>query len=207
MIRYGATVLARDTWYHVAGVYDADARTLNVYLNGQPDDGSLVGPVAFAQHESSQHVCVGRRADASGYEFAGLIDDVRIDSRALSQAEIHEVMHDIHSGSRAATKAEQAPAREILAKRMLGRDDHCHQPTRSADALVPGLAAAVGVLTGLACAGFWPGYRLPILVASLAVGLLLGVAAAITLPPYVPWMIPLLSLVGGASVAVSLAKG
>ena len=32
--RYGGTVLATGTWYHVAGVYDASARTLSVYLNG-----------------------------------------------------------------------------------------------------------------------------------------------------------------------------
>ncbi len=63
MIRYGATELVRDTWYHVAGVYDADARTLNVYLNGHLDDGFLLGPVAPAQRASSQPVCVGRRPD------------------------------------------------------------------------------------------------------------------------------------------------
>ena len=28
-------------WYHVAGVYDADAQTLDVYLNGHLDDGFL----------------------------------------------------------------------------------------------------------------------------------------------------------------------
>ena len=44
--RYGATELVRNHWYHVAGVYCADARTLNVYLNGHPDDGYLLGPVA-----------------------------------------------------------------------------------------------------------------------------------------------------------------
>jgi hypothetical protein len=33
MARFGATELVRNTWYHVAGGYDADARTLNVYLN------------------------------------------------------------------------------------------------------------------------------------------------------------------------------
>ena len=32
MARYGATPLVLGSWYHVAGVYDADARTLDVYL-------------------------------------------------------------------------------------------------------------------------------------------------------------------------------
>ena len=34
MFRYGATTLQPNTWYHVAGVYNAAAQTLNVYLNG-----------------------------------------------------------------------------------------------------------------------------------------------------------------------------
>ena len=209
MARYGATELVRDTWYHVAGVYDADARTLNVYLNGHLDDGYLEGPVAPVQKASSQPVCVGRRPDLKGYGFAGLIDDVRIYSRALTQVEIEKAMNGVRIGSHPAGKAAHALAGEILEKRLTGHADRCHQPTRptrAEDALVPGLMVAVGVLSALACAGFWPGHRLFILGVSLTVGLLLFPAAAITLPPYVPWMLPLLSLTGGASVAVSLVR-
>jgi len=206
MARYGATELVRDTWYHVAGVYDADARTLNVYLNGHLDDGFLLGQVAPAHLASGQPVWVGRRADARGFAFAGLIDDVRIYSRALTQVEIEKAMNGVRIGSHPAGKAAHALASEILEKRLTGHADRCHQPTRAKDALVPGLMVAVGMLSALACAGFWPGHRLPILGVSLAVGLLLFPAAAITLPPYVPWMLPLLSLTGGASVAVSLVR-
>ncbi len=39
MIRYGATTLQPNTWYNIAGVYDAATQTLHVYLNGQLDDG------------------------------------------------------------------------------------------------------------------------------------------------------------------------
>ena len=35
MIRYGATTLQLNTWYHIAGVYDAAAATMDVYLNGR----------------------------------------------------------------------------------------------------------------------------------------------------------------------------
>ena len=48
--RYGKTELARDTWYYVAGVYDADARTMNVYLNGHSDDGYLLETVPPLPH-------------------------------------------------------------------------------------------------------------------------------------------------------------
>src|SRR4029077_20137825 len=34
MFRYGATPLQLNTWYHIAGVYNAASQTLDVYLNG-----------------------------------------------------------------------------------------------------------------------------------------------------------------------------
>ena len=40
-MRYGATPLAAGTWYHIAGVYDAEKRTMDVFLNGQLDNGFL----------------------------------------------------------------------------------------------------------------------------------------------------------------------
>ena len=64
---------------------------------------------------------------------------------------------------------------------------------------------ALGVLSALACAGFRPGHRLSMLGVSLAVGLLVFPIATITLPPYVRWMIPVLTLTGARSVVVSLA--
>jgi hypothetical protein len=78
MARYGATPLAVRTWYHVAGVYDAEERTLDVYLNGNLDNGFLVGSVTGTQHSSRSAVYVGKRSDLEGYEFAGSIRDVRI---------------------------------------------------------------------------------------------------------------------------------
>jgi glucose/arabinose dehydrogenase/PKD repeat protein len=91
MMRYGATTLQLNTWYHVAGVYDATARTMNVYLNGQLDNGSLVGTVTATQQNSANNVNIGRRG-TSGYAFNGRIDDTRIYNRALSAAEIQTDM-------------------------------------------------------------------------------------------------------------------
>src|SRR4029453_7016593 len=39
--RYSTTVLAQRTWYHVAGVYDASAKSLDIYVNGAKDNGVL----------------------------------------------------------------------------------------------------------------------------------------------------------------------
>ncbi len=97
--RYGATVLQLNQWYHVAGVYDAQAQTLNAYLNGVLDNGTLLGTVTSTQLNSPLNVNIGRRPGASGYEFNGTIDEVRIYNRALSQAEIQADMNASAGGS------------------------------------------------------------------------------------------------------------
>src|SRR2546430_13610435 len=52
--RYSTTVRQLDTWYHVAGVYDAAARTLSVYVNGVLDNGALVGTVPARDRKSTR---------------------------------------------------------------------------------------------------------------------------------------------------------
>jgi glucose/arabinose dehydrogenase/PKD repeat protein len=92
MFRYGATTLQLNTWYHVAGVYNAATRTMDVYLNGVLDNAGLVGTVTASQQNSTANVTIGRRAGGTGFEFAGRIDDVRIADHALSQAQIQTDM-------------------------------------------------------------------------------------------------------------------
>jgi RHS repeat-associated protein len=94
MMRYGATVLQLNQWYYVAGVYDAAAQTMTVYLNGAPDNGTLVGTVASSQSTSHRDVLIGARPDDPfDYNFNGTIDEVRIYNRALTQAEIQADMN------------------------------------------------------------------------------------------------------------------
>ena len=88
MFRYGATAMQANTWYHIAGVYDATARTMHVYLNGVLDDGQLQGTVAADQQDSPQNVLIGQRPGWAGFGFNGRIDDVRIYNRALTAAEV-----------------------------------------------------------------------------------------------------------------------
>jgi chitodextrinase len=92
MARYGATTMQLNQWYYVTGVYDAAAQTLNVYLNGVLDNGTLLGPVSATQQNSSVKVNVGRRSGLSGFAFNGTIDEPRIYTRALTQAEIQADM-------------------------------------------------------------------------------------------------------------------
>src|SRR6185503_7867734 len=84
-------VRALNAWYHVAGVYNAAAGTLDIYVNGILDSGSLVGVIPPSQFNQTVNVNIGRRT--GGFYFNGIIDEVRIYNRALSQAEIQSDMN------------------------------------------------------------------------------------------------------------------
>jgi hypothetical protein len=84
--RYSTTVRSLNTWYHIAAVYNATAGTLSTYVNGVLDNGTLRNTVPTAQVDAAVNVNIGRRT--GGFYFNGIIDEVRIYSRALSQPEI-----------------------------------------------------------------------------------------------------------------------
>ena len=88
--RYSTTVRSLNVWYHVAGVFNAAAQTLDIYVNGVLDNGVLSGTVPASQSDAALNVNVGRRT--GGYNFNGLIDEVRVYNRALTQAEIQSDM-------------------------------------------------------------------------------------------------------------------
>ena len=200
MARYGRTELATNRWYHVAGVYDAQARTLDVYLNGRPDNGCLLGQVTSRQYVSGAPVFIGRRGDRRGFEFAGLIDDVRIYSRAITSNEI---------------ETEVAVHRDLLKPELASHDANTMTTDGAEDACpvggpndgqLPGLLVATGVLVGISCVGLWPwrGYRVWALVLSFLTGcLLLLPLATLPLSPFFRWIVPILVLAGGASVIMS----
>ena len=89
--RYSSTVRSLNTWYHVAGVYNASARTLDIYVNGVLNNGVLVGTIPSLQVSPNVNVNIGRRT--GGLYFNGIIDEVRIYNRALTQAEIQADMN------------------------------------------------------------------------------------------------------------------
>src|SRR5262245_22283213 len=93
MERYGATPLALDTWYHVAGVFDAPAKTLSVYLNGELDDGFLLGSVNSAQRTSRGAIYVVSVGSTPEFNFTGSLGRVRIYSFALTKPQIAADMH------------------------------------------------------------------------------------------------------------------
>jgi hypothetical protein len=80
--------LAANTWYHLAATYDGE--TLRTYRNGSLVT-SNTAPSGAAAAESAT-LKLGRHAAAAQY-FRGVIDDVRLYDRALSQSEIQADMN------------------------------------------------------------------------------------------------------------------
>ena len=89
--RCSKTVRSLNTWYHVAAVYNASTATLDIYVNGVLDNGVLYNTVPRSQYSPSLSVTVGKRSD--GYLFKGVIDDLRVYNRALTQADIQNDMN------------------------------------------------------------------------------------------------------------------
>jgi hypothetical protein len=80
-----------NAWTHLAGVYDAAAQTIQLYVNGVPQGEPVTFPVT--PWKASGGLQVGRLlVSGTGKEnFAGTIDEVKVWSRALADT---EVTHD-----------------------------------------------------------------------------------------------------------------
>lgn len=89
--RYSLISRALNTWYHVAGVYNATAGTLDIYVNGVLNNGTILGTLPASQFNSTVNANIGRRT--GGFYFNGIIDEVRVYNRALTQSEIQTDMN------------------------------------------------------------------------------------------------------------------
>ncbi|MEV0695093.1 LamG-like jellyroll fold domain-containing protein [Streptomyces sp. NPDC050388] len=84
----GAKPPVLNAWTHLAGVYNAAAQTIQLYVNGVPQGDPV--PFTATPWKASGGLQVGRLwASATGKEnFAGTIDEVKVWSRALADTEI-----------------------------------------------------------------------------------------------------------------------
>ncbi len=198
MARYGRTPLNAGTWYHVAGTFDGRTRRLDVFLNGRLDNGPLLGAVSNTQRPSRQRVYIGRRSDSRGFEFSGVIDDVRIYSRALQPEEIAEVMGGASAQGGGAAGPEPKPT-DALRSAGMPHTKACAVSDRE-DSRLPGLAGLLGFLIAVAAVGFHqPRSSLLAPVVSAAAGLLLVHLSLANLPWVGHWTVPL------TAVAAALA--
>ena len=80
----GTSPVSLGTWQHVVGTWDGT--TMKTYVNGiQKDTMSLAGPI---DDKSSAAWKIGRYVGGTGYDFSGLIDEVKIYDYARTQAQI-----------------------------------------------------------------------------------------------------------------------
>jgi hypothetical protein len=203
--RYGATPLALGAWYHIAGVYDAERRTLDVYLNGVIDNGPLRGNVSGTQRSSGERLRIGRRRDGErGYEFAGSIDDVRIYSYALSQSGIAAVMRGDSLNPTALLPNTTSTASAHRLVYWNRKHEACGGNSDRADASIPMASGVLGVLVALALVGLFPAVNSSLLVvAGLVAGGFLFVYTGANLPGFNILSVPLTNVLCAASVAVS----
>ena len=80
---YGVTPVDDDKWHHVGAVYDGV--TFYLYVDGKLDASEeSTGNIAV----SSYPLLIGENAEATGRFWTGLIDEVMIYNRALSEGEV-----------------------------------------------------------------------------------------------------------------------
>jgi hypothetical protein len=153
----------------------------------------LLGTVSKTQRSARGPVYVGRRANSTKFNFTGSIKDVRIYSFALTRSQIAADMRGEAVRAPATVQATSAPP--------------CAPVSDDEDKDLPLAAALLGALAAVACVAAWPSASpLLVLSTSLAAGVLLLNFTAPILPAFNTWMLPLLALVGGASVRISLRR-
>jgi signal transduction histidine kinase len=83
----------KNTWYHIAGVFDADKQEIRIYQNGYLTGSHTTDLIPKAPTETP--LMVGSdflNGQPSGF-FKGRMEDIRIYNRALSGAEILALTH------------------------------------------------------------------------------------------------------------------
>ena len=82
------TPLTSGTWYHLAGVFDADQQTLTLYLDGVPIASRSVTYNTVYNASAPFMLGANIQNGAPDQFFDGLLDEWRVYDKALSQAEI-----------------------------------------------------------------------------------------------------------------------
>jgi len=82
----GGTVIEVDVWYHVTGVYSLEDGYIRTYVNGELDRELLTTQALGASPGSFKIGC--EPFTTGSYNFNGVMDDIRLYNRALSEAEV-----------------------------------------------------------------------------------------------------------------------
>ncbi|MFW6144578.1 MAG: LamG-like jellyroll fold domain-containing protein, partial [Candidatus Natronoplasma sp.] len=81
---------ALDGWCHVAGVWNDSTNEMRIYVDGELEDtATFDGPIGVSPHDIG--IGYGLYETYEGDHWHGLIDDVRVYERALSEEEIQQL--------------------------------------------------------------------------------------------------------------------
>ncbi|MGV3771520.1 MAG: DUF1553 domain-containing protein [Verrucomicrobiales bacterium] len=82
----------RDTWLHVMATYDGSSKAsgVKIYVNGREQPLDITHDKLTDTIVADQPLLIGKRSSSGPYN--GLIDDLRIYNRALTQAEVSDMM-------------------------------------------------------------------------------------------------------------------
>lgn len=83
-------VLVQNRWYHVVGVIDASEESMKIYINGEKVAEIYDEHLASGIRDTNGDLIIGNDFGTSGSmgPFKGVMDDLRIYDRALSEEEI-----------------------------------------------------------------------------------------------------------------------
>jgi hypothetical protein len=88
--KIGTTVLGPEQWYHVVGI-TRDSTDMDIYVNGTNDGGAYDGTGDAIAYNDGPGV-IGKNAL---FYFHGVIDDIQMYNRALSEAEILQLFRGV----------------------------------------------------------------------------------------------------------------
>ncbi len=93
-----AANLSAGTWYHVAGVYDASAQSVTIYINGQATASTVNGTIPASLSDGGSAFGIGatgtNRAPLDApysRTYNGIIDSVRVYARALNSSDVSQL--------------------------------------------------------------------------------------------------------------------
>jgi hypothetical protein len=118
------TTIQKESWTFVCGTYDGNE--LKIYINGQLDNSKLK-QLKRKPKKADLSIWIGhRRRNKRDKHFTGLLDEIRLYNRALSESEVQK-LYSLKDGDFRAYKP------NIHTKPTEGDDEGCQQATFSSD--------------------------------------------------------------------------
>ncbi|UCH90192.1 MAG: carboxypeptidase regulatory-like domain-containing protein, partial [Thermoplasmata archaeon] len=90
------TIINDGYWHHIVGVRDLDTGLLHIYVDGS-EDAVPVDYTLLGSTDNTEPLAFGGGSTADVYPYEGMIDDVRIFNRPLTEIDAQTLYNDIAS--------------------------------------------------------------------------------------------------------------